>query len=148
LKIEFLKGPAANRPSTPSRAAGVPSKLSLRGPVRQGVALEGRRRIQRVLLRVRANVHVVLHGKQVTFDVFTLSVHTQGAVIVMKQSLPPETRVVLEHGSTKERVACKVVRAGKEMPEGFHVPLEFDSPAPDFWKIAFPPSDWRPVEDH
>jgi hypothetical protein len=22
------------------------------------------------------------------------------------------------------------------------VPIEFDAPAPGFWKIAFPPSDW------
>jgi hypothetical protein len=32
------------------------------------------------------------------------------------------------------------------MPEGFHIPIEFDSPAPDFWKIAFPPTDWRPQD--
>jgi hypothetical protein len=103
-----------------------------------------RRRGQRVLLRVRANVHVALQGQSTTFEVATLSVNPSGALVVMKQSLPAETRVVLEHKGTKERVACKVVRAPREMPEGFHVPLEFDSPAPNFWKIAFPPADWRP----
>jgi hypothetical protein len=62
----------------------------------------------------------------------------------MERSLPIETRLVLEHGGTKERVACKVTRPAREMPEGFQVPLEFDSPAPHFWKINFPPSNWRP----
>jgi hypothetical protein len=33
------------------------------------------------------------------------------------------------------------------MPEGYHVPLEFDTPEPNFWGIAFPPADWRPPED-
>lgn len=103
-----------------------------------------RRRGQRVLLRVRANVHVALQGQSTTFEVATLSVNPSGALVVMKQSLPAETRLVLEHKGTKERVACKVARPPREMPEGFHVPLEFDSPAPNFWKIAFPPADWRP----
>jgi hypothetical protein len=146
LKLETLKLPAANRSTSSPKTNPVASKTSVRGAVRQSTASEDRRRTQRVLLRVKANVHVALQGKAVTFDVFTLSVNTQGAVVVMKQSLPPETRLVLEHGSTKERVACKVIRAAKETADGFHVPLEFDSPAPDFWKIAFPPEDWRPVE--
>jgi hypothetical protein len=37
-----------------------------------------------------------------------------------------------------------VARPSRETAEGFHIPLEFDSPAPGFWKINFPPSDWRP----
>jgi len=48
---------------------------------------------------------------------------------------------------TKERVGCKIARPAREMPEGFHIPLEFESPAPNFWGIAFPPADWRPPED-
>jgi hypothetical protein len=146
LKLGTLKLPVANRSTASPKTNIIAPKVPVRGAVRQSAANEDRRRTQRVLLRVRANVHVALQGKAVTFDVLTLSVHTQGAVVVMKQGLPPETRVVLEHGSTRERVACKVIRAAKETAEGFHVPLEFDSPAPDFWKIAFPPEDWRPVE--
>lgn len=146
MKLESLKLSAANRSTASSKANLNSPKSPVRGIVRQTVTNEERRRSQRVLLRVKANIYVALQGKQVTFDVFTLSVNTQGAVIVMKQGLPAETRLVLEHGSTRERVACKVIRTAKETPEGFHIPLEFDSPAPGFWKINFPPEDWRPVE--
>jgi hypothetical protein len=104
---------------------------------------EERRRSQRVLLRTRARIHVALEGKLTTIEAITLSVNPQGALVVMDRTLPIEARLVLEHGITKECVACKVARAAREMPEGFHVPLEFDSPAPEFWRIAFPPADWR-----
>ena len=107
---------------------------------------EDHRRSQRVILRVRANIYVALHGKQSTYEVTTLSVNHHGAIEVVERNLPVDTRLVLEHGQTKEKVACKVTRAAREMPEGYHVPLEFDSPAPDFWKIAFPPGDWRPQD--
>lgn len=118
------------------------------GTTRQeGIAGEERRRSQRVLLRVRTHVHVALQGKQVTFDATTLSVNSHGALIVLEKSLPMEARLVLEHCGTSEKVACRVTRTAREMPEGYHVPLEFDSPAPNFWRIAFPPADWRPVDD-
>ena len=107
---------------------------------------EERRRSQRVLLRVRANVHVVLQGKEAIFEVTTLSLNDHGALIVMERTLPLESRLVLENCGTKQRVTCKVTRPPREMPEGYHIPLEFDSPAPDFWKIAFPPTDWRPED--
>jgi hypothetical protein len=116
-------------------------------PPKQIIAGEERRRSYRVLLRVRASIHVALQGKPVTFETVTLSVSNHGALVVLSQSLPCDTRLVLEHNGTKERVACKVARIAREMPEGFHIPLEFDSPAPNFWRIAFPPSDWRPSED-
>jgi hypothetical protein len=110
----------------------------------QALAGEERRRSQRVLLRVRANIHVALQGKPTTFDTTTLSVNSHGALVILEQGLPPDTRLVLEHCGTKERVACKVVRPSREIPEGYQVPIEFDSPAPNFWRIAFPPTDWRP----
>jgi hypothetical protein len=89
---------------------------------------------------------VVLQGQTTTLDVSTLSIHPAGALVVVNQNLPAETQLVLEHSATKQRVACKVVRAPQKTAEGYHVPLEFDSPAPDFWKIDFPPADWRPDE--
>jgi hypothetical protein len=108
---------------------------------------EERRRSQRVLVRVRATVHVDLHGKPASVDVTTLSVNTHGALLLSPQSIPASSQLILEHGNTRKRVACKVVRPPREMPEGFHVPVEFDPPAPGFWQIDFPPADWRPPED-
>jgi hypothetical protein len=114
---------------------------------KHAVAGEERRRSQRVLLRVKANIHLALLGKNSSFEVTTLSVNDHGALIVLPRSLPLDTRLVLEHAMTKQRVTCKIVRPAREMPEGFHIPLEFDSPEPNFWGIAFPPADWRPPDD-
>ena len=108
---------------------------------------EERRRSQRVLLRVRANVYVNLKGQQITLDVRTLSVNPFGAMIISAENLAPQTRVVLENTVTQQRVACCVVRAAKEMPDGFHIPLQFDAPAPKFWMIDFPPDDWKLPDD-
>lgn len=144
LKLHTMKlsaAPAMAGTSGKPKRVGEPPAEKIARP--RPVAVEERRRSQRVLLRTRAKIHVALAGKLTTIDAITLSVNPQGALVVMSQSLPVESRLVLEHGSTKERVACKVARPAREMPEGFHVPLEFDSPAPAFWGIAFPPMDWR-----
>jgi len=111
------------------------------------IAGEERRRSQRVLLRIRANVHVNLRGAQATLEVRTLSVNPFGAMIISAENLPAETRLVLENTVTREKVGCRVVRSAKEMPEGFHVPIEFDAPAPKFWMIDFPPDDWKPHDN-
>jgi hypothetical protein len=121
-------------------------KVGLAGEA-QAAAGEEKRRSQRELLRVRASLHVALNGKPSTFETVTLSVNNHGAMIILKQGLPPDTRFVLEHSGTKERVACKVIRTSREMADGFQIPIEFDSPAPNFWRIAFPPNDWRPLDD-
>jgi hypothetical protein len=123
-------------PLKPSASAGAPA-----------VTTDERRRGQRVFLRVRASIHVALQGKQTTFDATTVSVSHNGALLVLKQSLPITTKLVLEHAGTKERVACKVIRSAQSMPEGYHTPIEFETPSPNFWHIAFPPADWRAPDD-
>lgn len=110
------------------------------------VVVEERRRSQRVLLRVNAQIHVALEGKATTFDVQTLNVNPHGALVVVDKFLASGTRLVLENRTTHERVACRVIRPPRESSEGFQMPLEFDSPAPEFWRITFPPADWRPED--
>ncbi|MGA7854310.1 MAG: PilZ domain-containing protein [Candidatus Acidiferrales bacterium] len=155
MKTETFKAPAAKSSIPPAKTTTTPVRAMAQSSVKHAssaaaagsspaLAGEERRRSQRVLLRVRANIHVALHGTPTTFDTTTLSVNSHGAMIILKQGLPADTRLVLEHCGTKERVACKVVRPSREIPEGFQIPIEFDSPAPNFWGIAFPPSDWRP----
>jgi hypothetical protein len=135
-------GPVAAKPNQSELAPAASA-----AGVRQAVAGEERRRSQRVLLRVKVNIHVALGSKNSTFEVTTLSVNDHGALIAMPRSLALDTQLVLEHGLTKKQVACKVVRVPREMPEGFHTPLEFEAIDPNFWGIAFPPSDWRPPDD-
>ncbi|HXZ12401.1 MAG TPA: hypothetical protein VEG64_08405 [Candidatus Sulfotelmatobacter sp.] len=153
MKSGTARAPVARYSSALHRATATPIKPAAPPVNPAGVAEkrpgtgEERRRSQRVLLRVRAHVHVAIQGKNSSFDVTTLSVNPHGALILLERNLPAETRLVLEHGITRDRVTCKVSRAPREMPEGYHVPLEFDSPAPEFWRIAFPPADWRPTED-
>jgi len=130
------------KPAPPATAAVSPATSG----ASQFAGGEERRRSQRVLLRVRAKVHVALNGVPTTFDVTTLNVNVHGALISMSQGVPVETRLVLEHCGTRARMACKVVRPSRETPEGFHVAIEFDSHAPDFWKITFPPPNWRPED--
>ena len=129
------------KPATSTTANTI--SIATATPVKAAIASAERRRNQRVLLRIRASIHVALQGKNAVLDTATLSVTAQGAVVVMKQNLPAETHLVLEHSGTGQRVDCKVARPPRETSEGFHTPIEFSTPAPGFWKINFPPSDAR-----
>jgi hypothetical protein len=140
------KPPNQPQVTVQSGAYAPPKQILQTAPLTPAPSGSDRRRGQRVTLRIRASIHVALQGNRETIDVATLSVNPHGAMVLMDRNLAAETRLVLEHGATKERVACRVVRSSQKMPEGFHVPLEFDSPAPDFWKIDFPSPDWRPEE--
>ena len=138
----------ASKPSVKTATLATPNAIPIATatPVKAAIANAERRRNQRVLLRIRASIHVALQGKNAVLDAATLSVTPQGAVVVMKQNLPAETHLVLEHSGTGQRVDCKVARPPRETSEGFHTPIEFSAPAPGFWKIHFPPSDARPED--
>lgn len=148
MKTEGFKITAVPQNQTYAKALMNASKPAVQAaPLTSVTAARDRRRGQRVLLRVRASIHLALQGQAAeTLDVATLSVNPHGAVVVMNRSLAAETHVVLEHRGTKQKIACRVARPPRQMPEGYHVPLEFDSPAPNFWKIDFPSPDWRPED--
>lgn len=153
MKLNTLKVPSAKSAVTQAKTIPAPAKAapiaarSVTPTTVHKIAGEERRGSQRVLLRVHASIHVALHGKELTIDATTLSVSNHGALVVMKQTLPADAHLVLEHNMTRERIACKIARPAREVAEGFHIPLEFDSPAPNFWGIVFPPADWRPPDD-
>jgi hypothetical protein len=143
MPVNKLESPLVKRAVTAARPFG-PAVESASKQAPLGNA--ERRRAQRVTLRVQASVHVALQGKEASLAATTVSVSSTGALLILEKGLTPETRLVLEHRQTRERVACRVTRPAREIPEGFQVAVEFDSPAPNFWGIAFPPSDWRPVD--
>lgn len=148
VNVRKLPTPAA-KPITKTQTPAVPhaAHLPVPAPVKLAVTANAeRRKNQRVLLRIRASLHVAMQGKNAVLDAATLSVTAQGAVIVTNQNLPAETHLVLEHGATGQRVDCRVARTPKATAEGFHTPIEFSAPAPGFWKINFPPTAAGPEE--
>ncbi len=108
--------------------------------------MEERRRSQRVILRVPVVIHVDLGGKGESIPGSTVGVNSHGAMLCAARSLPAETRLEVEHKLSHERKAGRVVRQPQGSPEGFLIPVEFDTPSGDFWHISFPPADWKPVE--
>jgi hypothetical protein len=110
------------------------------------VATDDRRRSQRVMMRVGVVVRYSLSGKEVSLQAHTVAVNIHGAMICTAESIPAGTPLDLEHKMTRERIAGRVTRQAQTAPEGFLIPVEFVSPSSNFWRISFPPSDWKPID--
>jgi hypothetical protein len=99
---------------------------------------EERRRAQRVLLKMTVHVHLPKATKPV--EGFTHTVSATGAMIILKEGLPQGTKFILENPHTQQRVEVNVVRSPQMNQDGSLIPVEFLSPAPQFWGIFFPPN--------
>ncbi len=99
---------------------------------------EERRRAQRVLLKMRVLIH--LANKSEPMEGHTHTVSASGAMIILKEGLGQGTKFILENPKTQQRVEVNVVRPPQMNQEGSLVPVEFLSPAPQFWNIFFPPN--------
>lgn len=105
-----------------------------------------RRRSQRVTLRVGVKLHVAMEGKPNVIPAFTANVNDHGALLLCPENFEANDRFVLEHTHSRQRMGCRVTRRPQADPGGFQVAVEFDQPAPGFWHIAFPPTDWKAEE--
>jgi hypothetical protein len=99
---------------------------------------EERRRAQRVLLRMRVLAHVT--GKVDAIEGFTHTVSATGAMIILPEGFAQGTKFILENPKTQQKVEVNVVRPSQLNQEGALMPIEFLSPAPQFWNIFFPPN--------
>jgi len=106
-----------------------------------------RRRGQRVVLSIRGRIRALDRRDGAVMDVSTVIVNPYGALLVCPENLPTDLRLVFENSVTCENIRCRVVREGKQTIWGFHVPVEFERAAPEFWKISFPPEDWKQYTD-
>jgi hypothetical protein len=74
-------------------------------------------------------------------------VNDHGAMLLCPQSMAASSTFELQNDRTQEKVKCRIVRTPVESAEGHMVPVEFLSAAPDFWRISFPPTNWKPLDD-
>jgi hypothetical protein len=114
------------------------------GPILLG---EERRRSQRVILRVPVTVRMTVAGKVVVVPAVTVSVNDNGAMLLCKRSLDAQAIVDMENERTNEKIQCRVTRTPMENAEGYLIPVEFAKASPTFWRISFPPRDWKPGEE-
>ena len=70
----------------------------------------------------------------------THTVSATGGMIILRQGLEAGTKFILENPKTQQKVEVNVVRPAQLNQEGSLVPVEFLSPAPQFWNIFFPPN--------
>jgi len=108
---------------------------------------EERRRSQRVVIRVPVTLQITIGGKEVTIQAATASVNDHGAMLLSPRTIPAETTLKLVNDLTREEQTCRVTRAPIENTQGYLVPVEFAALAPGFWRISFPPADWKPPDD-
>jgi hypothetical protein len=72
----------------------------------------------------------------------TLVVNAHGALISLATKTMLEQRLMLRHALSGEEQECRIVFRDKKMAGPTEIGIEFLSPAPKFWHIAFPPADW------
>jgi len=98
--------------------------------------------------RVFARMHVRAAGRdnrghKFTKQAETIVINAHGALLYLDAEIDVGSLVTLRSPATEEDQESRVVYIGGASERGMRLGLEFVSPAPHFWGIEFPPSDWR-----
>lgn len=85
---------------------------------------------------------VLIHmaNKAEAMEGHTHTVSATGAMIILPEGIAQGTKFILENPKTQQRVEVNVVRPPQMNQDGSLVPIEFLTPAPQFWNIFFPPN--------
>ena len=104
-----------------------------------------RRRSQRVLMQVSIRIRGTdAQGQKFEEETETLAINAHGALILLTARVTSGCKVEMKHQRTEEEQECHVVFLGPVRGGRGEVGLEFSSPRPAFWRVAFPPEDWSP----
>ena len=104
-----------------------------------------RRRSQRVLMQVALRLRGVDTQGQ-SFEEFTetLAINAHGALVLVAARVTSGSVIQMRHNLTEEEQECHVAFLGPVRGGKAEVGLEFTTPRPTFWRVAFPPEDWSP----
>jgi hypothetical protein len=104
-----------------------------------------RRRSQRVLMQVAVRIRGNdAQGTKIEEETETLAINAHGALVLLAARLISGSKVLLQHKKTQEEHECHVVFLGPVRSGKAEIGLEFTTPHPMFWRVAFPPEDWTP----
>lgn len=104
-----------------------------------------RRRSQRVLMQVGIRVRGKdAQGKEFEEMTDTLALNAHGALVLLNARVISGAIIHIKNNKTEEEQECHVAFLGPVRSGRAEVGVEFTSPHPTFWRVAFPPEDWSP----
>jgi hypothetical protein len=103
-----------------------------------------RRRSQRVVLALGITVSSLDEGRIAAFqeETQTLIVNAHGALISLAAKVEKRQHLRMRNRTARQEQSCKVVFIGPVANGKTQIGIEFTSPPPEYWHIAFPPEDW------
>jgi hypothetical protein len=102
-----------------------------------------RRRSERVWLHVPLVVRTeTMEGRRVQEETHTLAVNAHGGLLTLKMEVVPGQPMLLVNPKNGKEQKCRVARVDNPPGGALAVAFEFETPAPNFWPIVFPPADW------
>jgi hypothetical protein len=105
-----------------------------------------RRRSERVVLRVPVHLSARMPGgKRISIEAHTLVVNAHGCLLDIGLEMVKGQQIRLSNSKTDIVASGRVLRVEGSEDGRFSVAFEFESPAPHFWPVSFPPRDWSLV---
>ena len=102
-----------------------------------------KRRSQRVLVQVGIRIRGKdAQGKDFEESTQTLAINAHGALVLLSARVISGAVVHMRHNKTEEEQECHVAYLGPVRGGKAEIGLEFTTPCPIFWRVAFPPEDW------
>jgi len=103
-----------------------------------------KRRSQRIAMSVPVVAYRLPKvGKPFYEGSHTLALNAHGALISLATVVAENQKLFLKHALSGEEQECRVVSIQKKPNGPTEVGIEFRRPSPGFWRIAFPPGDWK-----
>lgn len=104
-----------------------------------------KRRSQRLELNIAVLVHRNRNvGPEFYEKTQTLVASAHGALMALSERVAFNEKLLMQNINSGEQQECRVVYVKKERTGPTKVAVEFTRPAPSFWRIAYPPTDWTP----
>ena len=110
---------------------------------------EGRnqRRSERVVLRVSLQLSAIMpDGKRISMPAHSLVVNAHGGLLDVGMEIVAGQQICVSNLKTESVTKARVLRVEESAEGRFSVAFEFEHPAPHFWPVSFPPTDWASVQ--
>lgn len=108
-------------------------------------SVQQRRRSQRVALSVPITVSCESEKGPLIEETRTLVVNVHGALINLAMPVSRGQKLQIRSKTSQEPQNCRVANVYAALDGKREVGIEFEQPAPRFWRVAFPPEDWAPA---